>query len=186
MFKKITATAFVFLIMSGCGKNGMVANTSKALDPDFSRYEDKVNGYQIDFPKDWEEKEGSSGTNVIALSPLQNDQDMFRENVNVTIRDLSGDGSETSLKATAEAAIEDIRTILKNVQVETSRAETINGMNGWTLVYTGSKDDFNGKFKQFVIFQGGHAYAITYSAAATDYTTFESDAQKSFNSFTIL
>ncbi len=111
---------------------------------------------------------------------------MFRENVNVTIRDLSGDGSEAGLKATAEAAIDDAKTVLNNVQVETSKADTINGLNGWTLIYTGSKDDFSGKFKQFVVFRSGHAYAITYSAATIDYTTFESEAQNSFNSFTLL
>ena len=58
-------------------------------DPD--RCYNGKGGFSIEFPKDWEIKEDYMGSLVMALSPLKNSQDDFRENIIITIEKLSKD-----------------------------------------------------------------------------------------------
>ncbi len=47
------------------------------------KYVNQAKGFRIDFPADWEIREGEMGLDVIGLSPLEGPSDQFRENVSV-------------------------------------------------------------------------------------------------------
>ena len=46
------------------------------------------NDYEILFPRDWEVTHGIMGTDVLALSPLESEDDEFRENINVALENI--------------------------------------------------------------------------------------------------
>src|SRR5262245_47415851 len=52
------------------------------------RYVSKDGSYSIQFPPDWEVMKGMMGTDVIALAPITNAEDLFRENANIIFAKL--------------------------------------------------------------------------------------------------
>ena len=52
-------------------------------------FHSETQNFSITFPADWEIKEGFYGTEVMAISQLENDSDIFAENSSVAIENLN-------------------------------------------------------------------------------------------------
>ena len=50
-------------------------------------YNDPINNFEIKYPEKWTETK--NGNAVLFASPLQNEKDVFQENVNIILQDLS-------------------------------------------------------------------------------------------------
>jgi len=76
---------------------------AKANEP--VEYQNKDKNFAISFPKSWERKENTAGATVVAFSPAEGENDLFREHAAVVVEDLPIDvTSEEYLKANVLAS----------------------------------------------------------------------------------
>ncbi|VAX37334.1 hypothetical protein MNBD_UNCLBAC01-1398, partial [hydrothermal vent metagenome] len=61
----------------------------------FKKYKDTNYGVSLKYPRSWESKPEVHGVAVIFLSPLENDLDVFHENVNIVIQSLVGQDAKS-------------------------------------------------------------------------------------------
>src|SRR5690606_5363722 len=80
---------FLSLIVTFLFVSCIDSASETAIKDGWKRFE--RDNYQIDYPKDWElDESGKHGTVIAILSKKENDDDQFRENVNLVIQDLKG------------------------------------------------------------------------------------------------
>ena len=69
----------------------LVVCVGEKLEVDLKKFVDKKAGISIKYPSDWEIEKNLNGAVAIFYSPLTNELDFFRDNVNVIVRDASND-----------------------------------------------------------------------------------------------
>ncbi len=77
IWRFLLITLLTAVIFSGCSKK----ETQSYIHPNPP--------FRIEFPENWEVRNGVAGTTVIAVSPAENGADPFRENINVVAEDIS-------------------------------------------------------------------------------------------------
>jgi len=65
-------------------------------------------------------------------------------------------------------------------------AKTVNGMNGYEIVYTFSQGTMDVKKKQVLTEKNRIGFTLTYAASPETYETYISAFEQSVNSFTIV
>lgn len=75
----LTIIVISLFLVTGCGAKSA---------PEPGRYYDKARGFSIKFPTGWDLQQENGGATIVALSPEENENDMFFESVSVTVEDL--------------------------------------------------------------------------------------------------
>lgn len=111
------------VLAAACGKK----------EPGYFR--DRSKGFSVVFPNDWEIKtEGLLGATVVqALSPLEEKGDLFRENVNVSVEELSKD---MGLSYYREITFENIARALGEFREIERNDFTLDGRKAVMTVFT--------------------------------------------------
>ena len=168
MLNKFYVILALVLIVSGC--------SSKQAE----RYNNSKDDFSIKFPKEWENKEGFMGTDVISLSPRENAADQFRENVNVVVEKIP-DGM--SLNDYFDTNLPKLSKVIRDFQqVETGNTIINDNVAEW-LIYTGSIGTINLKSKQYYIVHDNKGYVITCSATPGTYDNFKNVFDEIVQSF---
>ncbi len=126
--------ALFFFTLFACGQQNSVDNIE--TDEQWEKYSDS--NCEIRYPSEWDENtSGQMGTSFILFSPLESDDDKFRENVNLLIQDLQG--QELDLNSYVELSENQVRTLVTNGEI--IKSERQNNQNGehHKLVYNGSQ-----------------------------------------------
>src|ERR1700758_2867940 len=72
--------------------------------------------YTVKYPADWQlDKSGQSGTSFVLFSPLENKADLFKENVNLLVQDLTG--KNIDLTKYTEISEGQINTMMPNSKI---------------------------------------------------------------------
>lgn len=134
------------------------------------------------YPETWVNKV-KEGKRVFFTSPLDNANDNFKDNINVSV--VSNDAFAT-LKI--NDVLDDVRAELKKViqeyTEESSRSFTWNGVDATELVYTGFYTidlTTKARIKQWFCFYKKRLYTVTFTAAAGN-TAHDTTAQKIMDS----
>jgi hypothetical protein len=168
MSNRSIAFIVLVLILSGC--------SSKEAD----RYYNKKDDFSVKFPKEWENREGFMGTDVISLSPKENAADQFRENVNVVVEPLP-EGMD--LNGYFNANIPKLSSVVRDFQQNETGSAIINNNRAEWLIYTGSIGTITLKAKQYYLVNDKKGYVITCSATPATYDAYNSIFDTVVNSF---
>jgi hypothetical protein len=139
------------------------------------KYTNKVKGFSINFPAKWEIKEKVSGVDVIALSPLENSADRFRENINVIAVKVP---TNVTLKVFYDANVKDMKKNLKKFTVISETNTKINGNGAKKLVYSHKMYNHIMKASAYVIANNGKAFFITCTAAPATFAKWDAAFDK--------
>ena len=123
------------------------------------QYANKEKGFEIVVPRDWENGENYYGTAFIAVSPLENKKDTFRENVNVVVEPFA-EGAEGYYKANL-VNMKKLLTDFKELKTEKLK---INSKDAVSLIYSHRMGEVNIKVLVFFMVNGKKAYCLTCSA----------------------
>jgi hypothetical protein len=97
------------------------------------KYVNKAQGFSIDFPPDWEVREGEMGLDVIALSPPEGPSDQFRENVSVASSPMS---TPLSADAILDANIPNMIKVITDFKPAERSYVELGGIKAARLNYT--------------------------------------------------
>ncbi len=119
----VLSIAVLAVLAAACGKK----------EPGYFR--DRAKGFSVVFPHDWEIKTDGliGGTVVQALSPLEERGDLFRENVNISVENLSKD---VGLRYYREMTFENIAKALGEFREIERNEFTLDGRKAVMTVFT--------------------------------------------------
>ncbi len=158
---------FVLLFLSSCK-----SQNSK-------RYINNKDSFSIEFPANWEVKENYFRTTVMALSPLENSSDNFRENVNVVVETIP---PGTSLNEYFSSSIKNMRQLNK-FNDEFSGIEKFGKAETKWLYYTHEMDAYKFKVILYQLVKGNKGYSITCTAKAEDFDKFKNQFKNIASTF---
>lgn len=139
----------------------------------------------LQYPEDWElDNSGQMGTSIIILSPQEDDEDEFRENINVMIQDVSA-YPDMTLEDYKDLSEKQLANIFKNYSLITSKIETVNGKDRIHFLYTGDQENYTLKFEQYGWMIDGSVYIITLTTEKSTYNIYKETGHKILNSFRV-
>ena len=141
-----------------------------------------TDGYSISYPKGWTfDTSGQRNTSFIIFSKLEQN-DGFRENVNLLIQDLSGQNLD--LKKYTELSVNQIKSI-PNSEVFESKDLKKDSLQHHQIVWEGFIYGKNLKFKQLYFVENNKAYILTLTCEQNKYEDYILLGTKILNSFTL-
>ncbi len=145
-----------------------------------SRYYNKEAGFSISFPIDWEKLEGFMGNVVIGRSPLEGPTDRFRENVGVTVGDLSR-------RVTLEQEFQEGITLLAATFTDFKEYErgqlTIDNTEAKWLVYSRRNEQITVKVLMYCFIKGNRGYVIGGTTAPKAFDRYRGQFEEIAKSF---
>ena len=174
---QILSVLFFFTLFA-CGQQDDL-NTNES-NSQWEKYSDS--NCEIQYPSEWDvNTSGQMGTSFILFSPLDSDNDKFRENVNLLIQDLQG--QKLDLDSYVELSESQVKTLVTNGEIiESKRQNNPNGEHH-KLVYNGTQGLFVLRFEQYFWVKDNKAYILTFTSEKEKFATHKSVSEKILNSF---
>jgi hypothetical protein len=150
--------------------------------PGWQTYTDTVNKYSIDYPQDWAKAPVPNGMAGMAfLRPKEGPSDLFQENVNVLVQDLSEQPmtQEQFTELTKKQVTDNFGTSA-NLTVQPA---TLVGQNAKVAHYNITYQGRTLKIKQYWFVKGKKAYVFTYTASPAQFARYDSTATQVIKSF---
>ncbi len=138
--------------------------------------------YTIQYPATWELNQSKQmGTSFILFSPLESEQDKFKENVNLLIQDLTGNNID--LNKYTEISESQIKTIVTNsILIESKRVKTESG-EYHKIIYSADQGIFHLKFEQYYWVTNDKAFVLTFTSEQSKFDGFKVTGEIILNSF---
>jgi len=123
------------------------------------------------------------GAVVVFFAPTEGPSDIFQDNVNIIVQDLSA--QPMTLDEYTELSLGQIEQFITDPSILDSSAVTLADIPGHRVVYTGKQGQYDLKWMQVWTVQNNKAYVISYTAETSKYSTFLETVQEMIDSFEI-
>jgi hypothetical protein len=178
-------TCLTLLTLIGCGQTAVKQESdyTKAKTIDGWETLSEAN-FSMQYPSTWElNQNGQMGASFVLLSPLENNEDIFRENVNLIIQDLTGQSID--LDKYSEISEGQVKTMITNsTLIESKRIKNENN-EYHKLIYTGDQGILRLEFEQYFWIENSKAYVLTLTCEQNKYSDFKDLGEKILNTFSI-
>ena len=179
---KILTTLLLFALVA-CGQTNTKNKSANDNNKEVSGWKTFSGAnYTIQYPPNWElNQSGQMGTSFILLSPLENDKDQFKENVNLLVQDLTG--RNIDLDKFVEISEGQVKTMVTNsTLIESTRMKNANP-EFHKMVYSGDQGIFHLKFEQYFWVINQQAYILTLTCEQNKFSDYKENGEKIINSF---
>jgi hypothetical protein len=171
MLKQIVVLFALLLFFVGCGNKNNNQETKPKSVNGLVKYMPADSSYSIGFPESWEVKKGRQSFQLMALSPVKDSTDMFREDV-IIFREKYPKGV-TDIDGYLNYSLKKIPTLLKNFKEGNSGKTKINGNDSRWFEYTFI---MNGKRVQkclaYIFEKDKYGYVVLSSAVDSTYEAY--------------
>lgn len=120
-------------------------------------------------------------TSFFLFSPLESKEDIFKENVNLLIQNLTG--SNIDLDKYTEISVEQVKTMITNSNIiENNRIK--NADNDYQkIIYTGVQGVYNLKIEQYYWVIDNKAYVLSLTCEQNKFDDYKNVGEDILNSF---
>ncbi len=161
----------------------------------FLTYDNPTYGIRIKYPSDWTKSEQVGGSVVVFLAPKENLSDVFQENVNVLVQDLST--RPMTLSEYTNLSIDQISQNIFDANIIDSSATTLDGNPAHKVVYTGTavkvaiyvggiQGEYRLKWMQIWTIKDNKVYIISYAARVDKFSEFSDTTNQMISSFEVI
>lgn len=178
-------TCLTLLALIGCGQTAVKQESSNTKAKTIDGWEtlSEIN-YSIQYPSTWElNQSGQMGASFVLLSPLENNEDIFRENVNLIIQDLTGQSID--LDKYSEISEGQVKTMITNSTLIESKRIKNENVEHHKLIYTGDQGILRLEFEQYFWIENNKAYILTLTCEQNKYSEFKDLGENILNTFSI-
>jgi hypothetical protein len=138
--------------------------------------------YSVQYPPAWElDQSRQMGTSFFLFSPLESEQDKFKENVNLLIQDLTG--KNINLDKYTEISEGQIKTLATNSNLIESKRIKTEPDEYHKIIYSADQGIFHLKFEQYYWVIHDKAYVLTFTSEQNKFDSFRETGEKILNSF---
>lgn len=147
-------------------------------------YENGQYGFALKYPAAWSFAENQGGAAAVFYSPKETALDIFQENVNIVVQDISR--NPMSLDKYTETAITQMQAVFgTNLEILDSSAIFIGNRPAHQFIFIGKGPDGDLQYQCRWTLVGTTAYQITYTAIASGYQRHLAEAERIMGSFRI-
>lgn len=186
-FSLLLVSGIIFL--AWCVKNPATptGNTSTTtwqigseITPELQSYENKKDGFSIQFPGTRSFQEDVYGSSVMFASPT-NESDKIKENIGIMKKTLSKAYTLDEYYALNKEALSGQAgyTEVENTTI------TVNGLDAKKVIFKSAMNDTKLQFEQIFIIKDGFVYIITYTATEATFGEYVQDLNDMIASFEI-
>ncbi len=154
-----------------CGSNG-----------NFKVYQNSNYRIKIKYPKNWTLQENRDGAVVVFMAPREVPVDVFQENVNIVVQDLSG--QVITLQQYTATAINQLTRVFKSVKILDSGPTYWGGKPAHKVEYI-MQANVSLRLMHIWMIKGKKAYQFTFAADADRYDEYMETVQTMINSFQV-
>lgn len=160
----------------------MIIGSSSCSQENMNKHTDSK--YDIFFPESWTKQQ--KGTATFFLSPKESEKDLFQENINIMVQDLSS--QPMTLEEYTNLTKTQITQALGSSAIVSVKDFNFAGQQAKEMVYTMPKNPMQGrnlnlKLRQVWFIKGNNAYLLTYTAQNSEYDNYLETAKGIFDSF---
>lgn len=138
--------------------------------------------FSIEHPSDWElNTSGLAGSEFFLFAPLVSTEDVFRENVNLLVQDLTGMGLD--LNSYTELSESQVKTAFSNSKILLSERKKGTLGEYHRLIYVGKQGDLDLEFEQHYLIKGQYAYVLTLTCEETQFDPYQKTGERILDSF---
>lgn len=140
--------------------------------------------YAIQYPDSFDlDTSGQMGMRFMLLSKQISEQDVFRENVNLVVQNLPGEGVD--LDRYTEISLGQIETMITDVNLLESKKITNKNKSFQRMIYTGKQGQYDLKWQQRYWVENKKAYVLTLTCEVDQYDKYVSIGEEIMNTFRI-
>jgi hypothetical protein len=138
--------------------------------------------FSISYPPDWTlDMSGMMGTKLLAFAPMESARDVFRENVNLIVQDLTGYG--VGLDTFTVYSLKQLAEVMADYSLKESvRLQNANG-DVHKLVYDGAQGKMPLSFVQYYMMHNEKAYVLTFTAERSRFADWQQTGEQLLRSF---
>ena len=155
-------------------------NTNTSTSSELTKYADPQGRFTIGYPTNWVFNNAPESAVIKITSPLEKDEDDFRQNVNLQIEAYT-----SNIEDYVNASLGEIKKLMKNYREVSSMYFNRNGSRAYEIIYKGKYGEmaYEMQVKQLFVVANSKAYILTYVSKVDERDAFETTANKIFNSF---
>jgi hypothetical protein len=160
--------------------NNNTTTNNTVTSGELTKYSDPQGRFSIGYPTNWAFNSAPESAVIKITSPLEKDDDNFRQSVNLQIEPYN-----STVDDYVNASLPELKRLMKNFREVSSMYLNRNGARSYDIVYKGkyNNSEIEWQVKQFYLVTNGKAYILTYVSKADERDAFETTANKIFNSF---
>lgn len=171
----------VFALCCSCGQSKK-SNVEEIKTVEWRTLTDDQ--FEIKYPIEWNvDSSGQMGSSFFFFSKRNDDNDRFKENVNLIIQDLSG--NDLSLDKYIKISEDQINAIVTNAKILSSDRIGVGKNVYHKIVYLGRQGQFDLKFDQYLWLIDEVAYILTLTSEEDEFKKYEAIGYEILNSFEI-
>jgi hypothetical protein len=141
--------------------------------------------YKIEYPKSWRiDTSKQMGTELILFSLLEDQNDKFRENVNVMIQDLTG--QDINLDKYKQLTEEQLKVMATEGVIFESSIIKSGNENYYKITYAMTQGNFRLKITSLCYIKGEKALLTTFTAELKKYDQYKKTGEGILNSFSVI
>lgn len=140
--------------------------------------------YSIQYPPDWElDKSGKLGSTFFLFSPIENDADQFKENINLLIQDLRG--SDITLDKFVEISEGEVKAMGAKATLLESKRMKNTSLEFHKMLYSAEQGQgmYRLQFEQYYWVIKERAYILTLTCEESKFSEYKERGEKILNSF---
>jgi hypothetical protein len=166
------------------GKGDIESHTLPVLEPieGFAVYENKDFTLRIQYPGNWEKKEGDNG--VAFIIPGKNTDNGAYNGCNLLFEKMHG--LKLSLEKYIEVTLEGMKKYMPGFKLLTSSEYTLGGHPAYQMTYTASQETIDMKSMSIFTIRNDKVYALSFNALPGDFETNQDTYKKITGSFQFL
>lgn len=145
-------------------------------------YVDSLGKFKIAYPDDWITK--NNHNSIVFISPKENDNDSFQENVNIILQDLSN--NRMTLDQYTSLTEKQVQEHLGSSAIKSIMDRTLAGVRAKELIFDMNYKGANLKVRQDWFIKNNIAYLFTYTAETSQYDGYSKMANQIVASFKFL
>jgi len=144
------------------------------------RYYSSDGKYSIAFPAQWELAADLDESSIAGISPREDGQDFFRENVLIGSFDLT---TTDNLDDYFQGNLEYLQRQIGDIEVESQERVEIDGQEAIKLIYSSTISNTRVKTVQVFLLRDGRGYIITAMAMEPAFEAFKEEFGEIIKSF---
>lgn len=160
---------------------GTTLPSQRLCDTTGCLYQNNNHLFSIQYPKDWEVREGLFGTIVSFVSPLTSKKDQFSENINIVSEPVA---PGTTLEQYYDGSEENLKKYFTQFKVIKVASATLGGSPARVVTYSANQGNVKLRTTQIFSLRGTKAYIVTISNIQSNPTVFFPEMVKMADSFT--
>ena len=143
-----------------------------------------TNSYTLQYPKSWSlDTSKAWGADLFVFSPLENETDKFRENVNVLIQNLKG--QDIDLEKYKQITEKQITELAKDGEIIESSIKRYAAGECFRVTYLMTQGNFRIKITSICMLKDDQAYLATFSSELAKYNSYKETSENILSSFSL-